>query len=68
MGQILHKIRTNRKFQLLILLVIIAIGLLAYSYFKANPVMPPYFCSNSIGSSSINPYRLFSVGSFFVKF
>jgi len=40
MGKILHKIRTNRKFQLLILLVIIAIGLLAYSYFKANPVMP----------------------------
>ncbi len=40
MGQILHKIRTNRKYQLLILSIIIAIGVLAYSYFKANPVMP----------------------------
>lgn len=40
MGQLLHNIKTNRKVQLLILAILIVVGLLAYWYFKTNPVMP----------------------------
>lgn len=40
MGQLFHKIKHSRKIQILILLVLIVIGVMAYGYFRANPVMP----------------------------
>jgi len=40
MGTLLHSIRNNRKVQLLILVILIVVGVLAYWYFKTNPVLP----------------------------
>ncbi|MDD4896302.1 MAG: hypothetical protein PHS21_06015 [Atribacterota bacterium] len=40
MGEMINKIRYNRKWQLSGLAIIIIIGLLAFWYFRTNPVLP----------------------------
>lgn len=40
MGPLLHRIKHNRKIQLLILGVLAAIGVLLFVYFQINPVLP----------------------------
>jgi len=40
MGEIINKIRYNRKWQLSVLAILIIIGLLAFWYFRTNPVLP----------------------------
>jgi LmbE family N-acetylglucosaminyl deacetylase len=40
MGNIIRKIKNSRKIQVLILLTLLVIVIVFYSYFRANPVMP----------------------------